>query len=35
MIPNLERLFRMQKTKNSKYKGKPILQHTFDPEVLC
>ena len=23
MIPNLERLFRMEKTKHSKYKGKP------------
>ena len=25
----LDWLFRMQKTKNSKYKGKPILQHNF------
>ena len=29
MIPNLDLLFRMQKTKYSKYIGKPILQHTF------
>ena len=35
MIPKLEQLFGCKKTKNSKCKGKPIWQHTFDPKVLC